>query len=47
MSRHPESQDKVVEEFKNLGCQSNTIKFQELKELSYLKAVVKESLRYV
>ena len=47
LSRNPEAQDKIFGEFKQSGCPNNSLKFQDLKELTYLKAVVKETLRYM
>ena len=44
---NPGIQEKIVEEFQQLGCSSNSVRFQDLREMVYLKAVVKESLRYM
>jgi len=47
LSKHPEKQEKLYEEVKGiLPTRDSEVTAQKLEEMSFLKAVIKETLRY-
>jgi cytochrome P450 len=46
MAKNPEYREKVLKEVKNNIKDTNNIQFEELKNLDFLTALIKECLRY-